>query len=152
MLLPKAYETAFGVHRLKALRNRYVDTAFQFGLYSNVILVPIGIVLNILSFIIFYQIKTYKSATGLHLMCIAIADRPPLGRHTPGQTPPPPRSRWLLQSTVCILLECFLVHSVFYLYMVTSAGLSATLSDVHVHVLGRRGLCTAMSLPCTIGR
>ena len=36
--------------------------------------------------------------------------------------------------------------------MVTSAGLSATLSYVHVHVLGRLGLCTAMSLPCTIGR
>ena len=74
MLLPKAYETAFGVHRLKALRNHYVDTAFQVGLHSNVILVPIGIILNILSFVIFYQIKTHKSATGLHLMCMAIAD------------------------------------------------------------------------------
>ena len=74
MLLPKAYETAFGVHRLKALRNHYVDTAFQVGLYSNVILVPIGIILNILSFVIFYQIKTHKSATGLHLMYMAIAD------------------------------------------------------------------------------
>ena len=73
-LLQKEYETAGGVHRLKALRNHYIDTAFQFGLYSNVILIPIGIILNILSFVIFYKIKTYKSATGLHLMCMAIAD------------------------------------------------------------------------------
>ena len=74
ILLPKEYETANGVHILKALRNHYVDVAFQVGLYSNVILIPIGIILNILSFIIFYKIKTYKSATGLHLMCMAIAD------------------------------------------------------------------------------
>ena len=46
----------------------------QIELYGNLIVVPLGVVLNFLSFVIFYRIKTHKTATGLNLMCIALGD------------------------------------------------------------------------------
>ena len=42
-----------------------------------------------------------------------------------------------------------LSRNVFYLYMVTSAGLSATLRYAHAYTWERHGLCTVMSVPCT---
>ena len=39
--------------------------------------------------------------------CVCVADIP-LGRHPPGQTPP---TRWLLEWTVRVLLECILVRN-----------------------------------------
>ena len=51
-----------------------VLAAEQFEFYTNVVLSPVGIILNLLSFVIFCKIKSYNSATGTHLMCIAIAD------------------------------------------------------------------------------
>ena len=51
-----------------------LDVTQQFELYSDLILVPIGIVLNVWSFWTFYKMRTYQSAPGLHLMLIAIAD------------------------------------------------------------------------------
>ena len=35
---------------------------------------PIGLLLNTISFVVFYSSKTYKTSTGLHLMSLAIAD------------------------------------------------------------------------------
>ena len=54
--------------------NPYVFAADRIRLYGSGILIPTGIILNILSFVIFYKIKKYKSATGSHIMCMAIAD------------------------------------------------------------------------------
>ena len=54
--------------------NRYVIASEQIRVYGSIILIPTGIILNILSFIIFYKIKKYKSAPGSHIMCMAIAD------------------------------------------------------------------------------
>ena len=51
-----------------------LSTTEQIELYGNLIVVPVGVVLNLLSFVIFYKIKTHKTATGLHLMCIALGD------------------------------------------------------------------------------
>ena len=52
--------------------NRYVIAADQ--IYGSTILIPTGIILNLLSFVIFYKIKKYKSAPGSHIMCMAFAD------------------------------------------------------------------------------
>ena len=51
-----------------------LDVTLQFELYSDLILVPIGIILNVWSFWTFYRMGTYQSAPGLHLMFIAISD------------------------------------------------------------------------------
>ena len=58
----------------KVVTNPYVIAADQVRLYGNVILIPTGFILNVLSFIIFYKIKRHKSATGSHIMCMAVAD------------------------------------------------------------------------------
>ena len=42
--------------------------------YALMILVPTGLVLNTLSFVVFYKIKRHKSAVGCHIMCMAVAD------------------------------------------------------------------------------
>ena len=49
-------------------------TTEQIELYGCLILIPIGIILNTVSFAIFIITKTHKTPTGLHLMCIAMAD------------------------------------------------------------------------------
>ena len=49
-------------------------TMYQFQLFSYITLIPAGFILNSLSFIIFLKSKTYKSATGIHLICLCIAD------------------------------------------------------------------------------
>ena len=43
-------------------------------IYGSFALVPVGVLLNIITLMIFYKIKTHKTPTGLHLMCIALAD------------------------------------------------------------------------------
>ena len=58
----------------EVISNPYVIAADQIRLYGNVILIPTGFMLNILSFIVFYKIKRHKSATGSHIMCMAVAD------------------------------------------------------------------------------
>ena len=49
-------------------------TTEQIELHGCLILIPIGIILNTASFAIFIITETYKTPTGLHLMCIAVAD------------------------------------------------------------------------------
>ena len=49
-------------------------TTEKIELYGCLILIPIGIILNTASFAIFIITETYKTPTGLHLMCIAVAD------------------------------------------------------------------------------
>ena len=44
------------------------------GLYSVLIISPVGVLLNVLALIVFIKIKNYKTSTGLLLVCIAIAD------------------------------------------------------------------------------
>ena len=46
----------------------------QIELYGTLVITPIGIVLNTICLGIFYLCKTHKTATGLHLMCISVAD------------------------------------------------------------------------------
>ena len=46
----------------------------KIGLYSVMILSPIGLLLNVLALIVLFKIKNYKTSTGLLLVCIAIAD------------------------------------------------------------------------------
>ena len=43
-------------------------------MYSNIAILPIGFLLNLLCIITFIKSKTYKSPTGLHLVFIAVAD------------------------------------------------------------------------------
>ena len=54
--------------------NDYVIAADRIRVFGSALLIPTGIIMNILSFIIFYKIKKYKSAPGSHIMCMAIAD------------------------------------------------------------------------------
>ena len=51
-----------------------LQTTEQIELYGCLFLVPIGFILNTISFIIFVVTKTHKTPTGLHLICIAVAD------------------------------------------------------------------------------
>ena len=46
----------------------------QIELYGSLIVTPLGLILNSLSLVIFYKCKLHKTATGLHLICIALAD------------------------------------------------------------------------------
>ena len=46
----------------------------QIELFGTLVITPIGIVFNIICLVVFYLCKTHKTATGLHLMCIAVAD------------------------------------------------------------------------------
>ena len=46
----------------------------QIELYGTLVITPVGIVFNTVCLIVFYLCKTHKTATGLHLMCIAVAD------------------------------------------------------------------------------
>ena len=46
----------------------------QIELYGSLIITPLGLILNNLSLVIFYKCKLHKTATGLHLICIALAD------------------------------------------------------------------------------
>ena len=48
--------------------------AEQIGIYGSLTVAPFGFLLNIVSLVVFYQCKTHKTATGLYLMCIAVAD------------------------------------------------------------------------------
>ena len=47
---------------------------FKYQLYIHFVIIPIGIVLNFLCFYIFLKSGLYKSATGIHLTYLAIAD------------------------------------------------------------------------------
>ena len=51
-----------------------LQTTEQIELYGCLFLVPIGFILNTVSFVIFIVTKTHKTPTGLHLICIAVAD------------------------------------------------------------------------------
>ena len=46
----------------------------QIDLYGEFVLVPPGVVFNIISLVIFCRHSSYRSAIGLHLKCIAVAD------------------------------------------------------------------------------
>ena len=46
----------------------------QIQLYGSLVLTPVGLILNCLSLVIFYKCNLHKTATGLHLICIALAD------------------------------------------------------------------------------
>ena len=67
-------EEAMGVGQVPSPDFSLLDITLQFELYSDLILVPIGFILNIWTFWTFYKMRTYQSAPGLHLMFIAIAD------------------------------------------------------------------------------
>ena len=47
---------------------------FKYQLYTHFVIIPIGMVLNFLCFYIFLKSGLYKSATGIHLTYLAIAD------------------------------------------------------------------------------
>ncbi len=54
--------------------NLFVDTLQAVENYGILILVPIGLFLNTLSFIIFNRSEKYSTAVGLHLKCLAVSD------------------------------------------------------------------------------
>ena len=43
-------------------------------LYGEFVLVPLGVLFNLISLVIFCRHSMYRSAIGIHLKCIAIAD------------------------------------------------------------------------------
>ena len=47
---------------------------FKVELYCFLVIIPLGIFLNFLCFIIFLKSKMYKTATGIHVTYLAIAD------------------------------------------------------------------------------
>ena len=51
-----------------------LQTTKQIELYGCLLLMPLGFILNTASFVIFIVTKTYKTPTGLHLLCISVAD------------------------------------------------------------------------------
>ena len=51
-----------------------LDVMLQFELYAQLVIIPIGMVLNFLCLIIFIKSKTHKSPTGIHLTYLAVAD------------------------------------------------------------------------------
>ena len=52
----------------------WVDTIAQIAMYSQLIIIPVGLVLNLLCFIVFVKSSTARTATGIHLTFLAIAD------------------------------------------------------------------------------
>ncbi len=46
----------------------------QIEMYMFYSIAPVGIILNIICFIIFLILKNYKTSTGLHLICLAVAE------------------------------------------------------------------------------
>ena len=57
-----------------ALKSIPLRISEQIELFGTLVITPIGIVFNIVCLVVFYLCKTHKTATGLHLMCIAVAD------------------------------------------------------------------------------
>ena len=55
-------------------RDIVMATTNKIGLYSIMVLSPVGVLLNVLALIMFIKIKNYKTSTGLLLVCIAIGD------------------------------------------------------------------------------
>ena len=55
-------------------QNRAMEITNKIGLYSIMIVSPIGVLLNALALIVLIKIKNYKTSTGLLLVCIAIGD------------------------------------------------------------------------------
>ena len=55
-------------------QSQVMEITSKIGLYSVLIVSPIGVLLNILALIVFIKIKNYKTSTGILLICIAIAD------------------------------------------------------------------------------
>ena len=64
----------FSEEQLLTLYTDMVILADRIRLYGSIVIIPPGIILNILCFVIFYKIEKHKSALGLHMMCMAIAD------------------------------------------------------------------------------
>ena len=56
------------------LKSESLRVTEQIELYGSPFVVPFGLVFNFLSFITFCRCKMHQTATGLHLMSIAIAD------------------------------------------------------------------------------
>ena len=52
----------------------FAKTVQQIEMYSNLIIIPVGILLNLVCVITFIKSKISSSPTGLHLTCLAVAD------------------------------------------------------------------------------
>ncbi len=46
----------------------------KFQLFALLVISPVGIILNVFCTRIFYKLKMYKAATGLHMTCISVTD------------------------------------------------------------------------------
>ena len=53
---------------------RWSKTCVHIGFYTNVICLPVGIILNLISVIIFVKNKMSRTAVGLHLIFLGLAD------------------------------------------------------------------------------
>ena len=65
-----------GSHHLERslARDEALATTNNIGLYSIMIISPMGVLLNVLAIIVLVKIKNYKTSTGLLLVCITIGD------------------------------------------------------------------------------
>ena len=52
----------------------WADTIARIAMYSQLVISPVGLVLNLLCFIVFVKSNTARTATGIHLTFLAIAD------------------------------------------------------------------------------
>ena len=60
--------------RLEFSRKNALRITEDIDLYGEFVLVPLGVVFNLISLLIFCRHSTYRSAIGIHLKCLAVAD------------------------------------------------------------------------------
>ena len=60
--------------RMEFLGNTALRITEMIDLYAEFVLVPLGVLFNLISLFIFCRNRMYSSAIGIHLKCIAIAD------------------------------------------------------------------------------
>ncbi len=53
---------------------KLLDISNSIRVYTSMSFIPIGMLLNFLTVIVFLKIKTHKTSTGLHLLCLAVSE------------------------------------------------------------------------------
>ena len=53
--------------------NLFSPTIQKIAMYSNITIIPVGILLNILCLIVFIKSRIARSPTGLHLACLSVS-------------------------------------------------------------------------------
>ncbi len=53
---------------------KLLDIANNIRIYTSMSIIPIGLLLNLLTVVLFLKIRIHKTATGLHLLCLAVSE------------------------------------------------------------------------------